>query len=181
MKVKDRGKIFLTAFGLSDVGLVRDNNEDSFLLADLETGLQSISNQISAKIRARKGTLLMVADGMGGAEAGEVASGMAVKLVCEHLSSTVNKKNSLNPNGFAQALQKSVEHANALIHNESVQNESRKGMGTTVTAAAILGDTAYFAQVGDSRGYLIRDESITQVTEDQSLVAQLVASGAISV
>jgi len=118
----------------------------------------------------------MVADGMGGAEAGEVASRMAVQLVCRYLRS--DRFDSRQT--FVASLKNSIEQANQNIHQEGEKNEERKGMGTTLTAAGVYGGELFFAQVGDSRGYLVRNGSIVQMTQDQSLVAHLVASGVLT-
>lgn len=173
--MEDRNQICVSVSGQSDVGLVRENNEDSFLIADLT---ESTENPPSAEnyTVSRKGSLFLVADGMGGAEAGEVASRMAVEVVFERLKTSL----FLNRRAFARLLRKSIERANRIIYEESRKDQRRKGMGTTLTAAGVYNGAIFFAQVGDSRGYLVRNGCIVQMTQDQSLVAHLVASGSLT-
>jgi protein phosphatase len=116
---------------------------------------------------------------MGGALAGEVASELAVSSVSEMM---LRFRNDPNFSGFAfqERLRLAIEQANLLINKESQKNAGYTGMGATFTAAGIVGDTAYMAQVGDSRCYLIRQDKIAQITEDQSLIFQLVKAGHIT-
>lgn len=172
--------VYVIAFGQSDIGLVRANNEDSFLLADLTRDVLTTTPSALNHVVAEKGSLFIVADGMGGAKAGEVASRMAVELISKELSEQLKNVESLDRQAFVTALKKSIEHANLAIYQESHRNEERRGMGTTLTAAGVYDGAVFFAQVGDSRGYLVRNGSIVQMTQDQSLVADLVASGALS-
>ena len=168
--------LYISAFGQSDLGLVRKNNEDSFLIVDLNDGAEDIHPAAPNFFAGDRGSLFMVADGMGGAEAGEVASQMAVELVCRYLRT----KRFSSRQSFVKNLKKSIDEANRDIYQESIKNEARRGMGTTLTAAAVFGGELFFAQLGDSRGYLVRNGSIAQMTQDQSLVAQLVQSGALT-
>ena len=168
--------LYISAYGQSDLGLVRKNNEDSFLLVDLTEGAERTSSSALNFAVGERGGLLMVADGMGGAEAGEVASRMAVELVCRYVQSERFDSRQT----FVASLKNSIERANVNIQQEGEKSEERKGMGTTLTAAAVFGGELFFAQVGDSRGYLVRNGSIVQMTQDQSLVAHLVASGVLT-
>lgn len=133
----------------SDVGRVRDLNEDSCGFV---------------------GTLFVVADGMGGAKAGEVASAMAV----QHLL-TLEGEDS----GFSDVLHTIVE-ANAAIHRKAREDESFTGMGTTVTVLKLVINRAFVAHVGDSRAYLARGGELRQLTSDHTLVAELVRNGGIT-
>lgn len=139
----------------SDVGLKRTQNEDHF----------GVWPPDGAPADAR-GKLLVVADGMGGAMAGEVASQLAVECVLEHYRD--------GQNGLLDDLRGAVEAANRVIHEHSRAHAELRGMGTTCTAVAVRGVDAYFAHVGDSRAYLVRNGAIRQLTQDHSLVAQLV-------
>jgi protein phosphatase len=168
--------VYISAYGQTDLGLVRKNNEDSFLIADLTEGAERAGSSALDFAAGERGGLLMVADGMGGAEAGEVASRMAVELVCRYLQS----ERFDNRQTFVASLKNSIERANLNIQQEGEKNGERKGMGTTLTAAGVFGGELFFAQVGDSRGYLVRNDSIVQMTQDQSLVAHLVASGVLT-
>jgi protein phosphatase len=126
------------------------------------------------------GAILLVADGMGGLDAGEVASGMAVELVAKKLIDQVGRSKPSGNQSFIKLLKRVVQETNRIILEESQKNGNASGMGTTLTAAAVHGTSIMFAQLGDSRAYLIRNGLITQMTKDQSLVAQLVASGSIT-
>ncbi len=172
--------VVVAAFAQSDVGLVRQNNEDSFLIADLTTGVATPDSAALNHVIGERGSLFLVADGMGGAEAGEVASRMGVEFVAQQVFDQLRRTSSLDRQAFVNILKQAIEDANLVILQESLKNTNRKGMGTTLTAAAVYNTDVFFAQLGDSRAYLVRDGFITQMTQDQSLVAQLVASGALS-
>jgi protein phosphatase len=171
-------EIIVNAYGLSDLGLVRTNNEDNFLFTQLRTGLINAIPEIPAN--SQDGWIFIVADGMGGGQAGEVASQMAVELVAENFTNRLNDAGSSDRQGLARALTAAVEETNQSIFQESQSNEDLRGMGTTLTAAVVSDETVTVAQLGDSRAYLVRDSSITQITKDQSLVAQMVATGKLS-
>jgi PPM family protein phosphatase len=165
---------------LSDVGLIRKNNEDSFLIA---TPTSDFANQNPAELNGimpENGTMFIVADGMGGAQAGEVASRMAVDTVARNFINALNKKDSLDQQTLISALTETIQETNQLIFREGQKNSECNGMGTTLTAAMVYGTTIFFAQLGDSRAYLARKGVISQMTKDQSLVAQMVASGSLT-
>jgi protein phosphatase len=171
--------LVVNAFGQSDIGLVRENNEDSFLISDLTTDAAAPDGGELGPATERIGTLLLVADGMGGAKAGEVASRMAVESIEQNFFADLRSNHEIDQPSFVRILKAAIEEANRLVFEEAQRDGNLKGMGTTLTAAAIHGTSIFFAQLGDSRGYLVRNGCITQMTQDQSLVAQLVASGAI--
>lgn len=173
-------RIFVTAYGSSDIGLVRQNNEDSFLAADLTSGNVNPDSGNFVHELGDKGVLFLVADGMGGANAGEVASKMAVDLIAHEVLGELETARSVDDHAFVRILKRAIENANIAILQESRRNHNRKGMGTTLTMAALLGKAVYFAQLGDTRAYLVRNGSMAQMTKDQSLIAQLVASGTIT-
>jgi protein phosphatase len=116
---------------------------------------------------------MIVSDGMGGAAAGEIASEMAVTTMRESLAE-VNSSTEIS-----EQLKSAAEIANERIWNHSQDNPELSGMGATLTAVLVQGTTAYIAQVGDSRAYLMRRDQIKQLTKDQSLAQMLVDSGAI--
>jgi PPM family protein phosphatase len=145
----------------SHTGQVRELNEDS-ILARRPTG---------EKLLASHGDLLVVADGMGGHQAGEIASRQAVETI-----ESTYYTSSADP---ASALSRAIEAANAAIYRRA-NRENRHGMGTTVVAAARVGEQLYVAHVGDSRIYLIRGKEIRPLTQDHSLVAEQVAAGLLS-
>jgi len=170
----------ISIFGKTDVGMAREHNEDCFLVADLTAQEASLLPEVREHNVGPKGTLLMVADGMGGAAAGEVASEMATKAIYDHLIDTWTKDREETPKQFAYRLREAVEIANAKIHAYAKDNAEMRGMGTTLTAVGVLADQIYLTQVGDSRAYLIRDGQAIQLTKDQSLMQRLVDAGELT-
>ena len=140
---------------LTDIGLRRSQNEDHHAWW--------VSNSKGSSVLA----VLVVADGMGGARAGEVASQIAA-------DSVLAAARDLEPAATPDDLRRIVESANHTVHQDSLAHPDRHGMGTTCTAMIVRGGEAVFAHVGDSRAYLVRDGAIRQLTRDHSLVAQLV-------
>ena len=170
--------ITVSAFGLSDVGRVRSNNEDSFFFTQLGSGLENFIVAETADPDAR--WIFIVADGMGGGQAGEVASQMTVELVAKNVAEPLSNRQVFDQDNFVKALTNAVEKTNQTVFQESQSNKNLRGMGTTLTAAVVAGSTLTVAQLGDSRAYLLRNGVITQLTKDQSLVAQMVAAGKIT-
>ncbi len=155
--------------GVTDVGVVRTNNEDAFRVVDLTTtDVVDTSAQADVDVGPR-GLLLLVCDGMGGENAGEVASALAVEVISSHLSS------SKEPDA-ATALRAAVDHANELVV-AAADEPGKKGMGTTVIAVLIRDGEAYTAEVGDSRAYVLRGGALTQITKDQTYVQLLLDQG----
>jgi protein phosphatase len=171
---------WVAAFGQSDVGLVRENNEDSFLIADLTTGITTSDSAVLDHSIGEKGSLFLVADGMGGGKAGEVASRLAVGSVLQHFHESLRSQPSVDEREFAKILKAAIQEANRSIFQEGQIDSRLSGMGTTLTAAAVHQGSIFFAQLGDSRAYLVRNGCITQMTRDQSLVAQLVEAGSLT-
>jgi protein phosphatase len=170
--------ITVTAFGRTDTGLVRDNNEDNFAAADLAHGIGD--SELPGGALLGDGAVLVVADGMGGLEAGEVASKMTVDLVAGKFIETLRQKKPGDHQSFVRILRQIVQDANRSIFEAGRERRQRNGMGSTLTAAVFYESLVYFAQVGDSRAYLLRNGRVTQMTQDQSLVASLIASGSIT-
>jgi serine/threonine protein phosphatase PrpC len=163
----------LTVVGQTDVGLVRKTNEDAFVIADL-TGGSLVDGQRIARFEVgQRGVLLAVSDGMGGHQAGEVASA----LVVESLRRSMAQQSRLGP--IDALLEKAALRANREVW-EAAHVPGREKMGATLTAVFIHDTTAYIAEVGDSRAYLVRSGQIKQVTRDQSYVQLMVDSGAMS-
>ena len=150
----------------SDVGSVREQNEDAFHTL-LGTG--SDNELFDA--------LLIVADGMGGHAAGEVASEMAVTNLPRHIVETMSTAG--DHDDLAEILSECVSKTNHDIFEKSKEDDTR-GMGTTLTAGMIVGNKFVYAHVGDSRGYLLREGSIEQFTTDHSWVAEQVALGILT-
>ena len=172
--------IRVEVFGKTDLGRTRDHNEDRFLVADLTRKAASLLPNVRQHDIGPRGTLLVVADGMGGAAAGEVASEMATDTIYGHLVKTWNDEDEVTPQRFAYRLKESVEVANASIHAHAKAHPEVRGMGTTATAAGLLNDHLYLTQVGDSRAYLIRGGQAHQITKDQSLMQRLVEAGELT-
>jgi serine/threonine protein phosphatase PrpC len=162
--------------GLTDTGEVREHNEDAFLLADLGSAARWESTSVARWPVGKRGVLLAVSDGMGGAKAGEVASAISLEALCEGMfrapAAGADKDD-------ATRLRHVIERANRAVR-EAAARPDRRGMGATLTAVLITPSAAYVAQIGDSRAYLFRDDTICQVTHDQSYVQMLVDAGAIS-
>ncbi len=152
----------------SDVGRVRPFNEDyhrvwQFPLPDGEL------------------TLLAVADGMGGAAAGEVASKLAMEVLDESFSRYVEEFRAGHPVvGITSLTDKAIRLANRRVYAEAIKNQGRRGMGTTLTCIAVHGRRAYVGHVGDSRAYLVRGSKIYQLTKDHSWVEEQLEKGLIN-
>ena len=177
---KKTPQVRISVFGKTDVGMNRDHNEDSFLVADLTARKASLLPEVREHEVGSKGTLLMIADGMGGAAAGEVASEMATEAICQHLLTSWIEDKESTPKQFAFRLTEAVEEANSKIHTYAKEHPENRGMGTTATAVGVLADHIYVTQVGDSRAYLVRSGTATQLTKDQSLMQRLVDAGELT-
>ena len=134
--------------GATHLGMVRDNQEDAWLIREPESGTD----------RRRHGRLLVVADGIGGSQAGEVASNLAVTTIAESYFAGSGEPRS--------RLRGAIQDANRRILEETEIRADRRGMGSTVVAAVIYGDQLVVAWLGDSRAYLVRDREVTQLTRD---------------
>src|SRR3954469_24522996 len=174
------GDVIVSVFGRTDVGRTREHNEDAFAVADLSTDNQSLLPEVRRHVLGPKGTLFMVADGMGGAAAGEIASAMAVEVVLAEMREKWSGGGSTDPEEFVRAIRRATVAANQQIHNFAASHSEYRGMGTTATVAGLLGDTLYVAQVGDSRAYLVRDGVAAQITKDQSLMQKLIEAGELT-
>jgi protein phosphatase len=171
------GTIRLRVFGRTDVGRVREHNEDNFLVADLTRRSRGLLEADRVQSVGERGTVLAVCDGMGGAAAGEVASELAVTILFDRLIEGDPPKER---DELARRLVKAVEAAGVRIYSEAKLDRHHRGMGTTATVAALIDAYLFLAQVGDSRGYLLRGDRMVQVTRDQSLVNQLIEAGQLT-
>ncbi len=157
--------------------MMREGNEDNFLVADLSSHRVGIVPEVeSHDLRSPGGTLFLVCDGMGGALAGEVASKMAadtiLQTMCrEPLPSTHRK--------LVRRMDRAIKEASRAIFTSSRRNMKQRGMGTTITASALIDGRLFIGQVGDSRAYIMRADEIFLVTKDQSLLNQLIEAGQI--
>ena len=165
---------------LTDVGLVRKNNEDSSAIADLAPSAGGDAPEAGEGQVGPKGVLLVVSDGMGGQEAGEVASRIAV----DTLRSVLDAEWTRRPERDAEAelrndLRTAVDRANRGVLDHAAENPSRAGMGATLTAAVVFGRRLLLSHVGDSRCYLLRGGLMKALTADQSLAEELVRRGVV--
>lgn len=156
-------KDFYIEYGIaSDIGHKRKNNEDSWLI-----------NASKAGLAGKHDLLFIVADGMGGGPAGELASQLAVQEVQnKYFASTQERP--------GEALGRAVLSAHDKIRREVMMHPQYAGMGTTLTALVLADRAAHIAHVGDSRAYLIRDNQIVQLTQDQTIISNLISSGEIT-
>jgi serine/threonine protein phosphatase PrpC len=174
------GAVRVSVFGKTDLGRSRDHNEDTFLVADLSTGNASLQPEVRSHAIGPRGSLFVVADGMGGAAAGELASAMAADLIYRHMATAWASDPRQSPEQFAFRMREAVELANSQIYSYARQHPEVRGMGTTVTAAGVFGNDVYLAQIGDSRAYLVRGAEAIQLTKDQSLMQRLVDAGELT-
>lgn len=147
----------------TDVGLVRTLNEDA-----CQTGLLG-----------ENGAWAVVCDGMGGANGGEIASQTAVKSIEQQILSA--DEEDFKGEGLKLLLSTSIFHANSAIYDIAQENESLRGMGTTVIVAIVLDNVAHIAHAGDSRAYLLHNGNIIQLTTDHSMVQELIKNGDLTV
>lgn len=146
----------------TDVGLVRDNNQDSYVACELADGA----------------VLAVVCDGMGGAAEGALASSEAVKAIKERIEERYY--GGMTDISVRSLLVSALEYANRQIYDLSLTNENYEGMGTTVVAAIVTDCFAYIAHAGDSRAYIISNASVTQLTKDHSVVQRMLENGEIT-
>ncbi len=146
----------------TDVGCAREENEDSVLFVRPQ----------QASLLASRGVLAVVADGMGGANTGEIASQIACQTISERYFASHGSPGS--------ALSAAYAAANRRIFALATEQPECHGMGTTAAALALVGSSAWFANVGDSRIYLVRDGGLHQLSQDDSLVAQMVRDGVLT-
>jgi len=175
-----KAEVRLRLFARTDVGQVREHNEDNFLVADLTRRQRGLLEANRTTSIGHHGAVFAVCDGMGGAAAGEVASQLAVDILFERMTEGLDEKTPLPRDELGRRLVRAVEMAGFRIFQEAKADRTRRGMGTTVTAAALMDDHLFLAQVGDSRGYVLRGEQLVQVTRDQSLVNQLIEAGQLT-
>ena len=163
---------YLSVAGHTDVGKVREKNEDAFVVADLTGGTLLDGKPHTRFDVGERGVLLAVSDGMGGAHAGEVASALVVETVTRSMAKVED------PSKPRDALMdEAIQRAHRAVW-DTAQREGKK-MGATLTAVFVHAGDAYIAEVGDSRAYLIREGRIMQLTHDQSMVQVLLDTGVI--
>src|SRR5688500_8849174 len=173
------------AFGVTDKGKVRSANEDQFLIAELTKAMrvwQTSLPEPKLQVGEERAHLFLVADGMGGQLAGERASALAVAAIEQFMLNSFRwffGSGSPDEQRILAQFQSAIRHADARILEETAAHPELTGMGTTVTMAFHLGAQLCVIHVGDSRAYLYRDHELHQLTEDHTLVADMVRSGAL--
>ena len=146
----------------TDIGRVRDINQDAYYISSFKDH-----------------PLFIIADGMGGHKAGEIASNMAVEIISSNLEEDLNSL-ELDDSSIKVWIQNSMNKANKEIFDKSLKDEKFSGMGTTVTLAYTNNQKIFIGHVGDSRAYLFRKGVLSQMTKDHSLVEELIRNGSIS-
>ncbi len=187
--------LLMNAFGATDRGLVRDRNEDQFVIATLTGTLwvhQSTIPQARVRCAEPIGHLLVVADGMGGHAGGETASALAVGAVedfvltalgwlfrLEDRAGEPEGPPSARENNLLDELKTALRRADATVSETAARNPEVHGMGTTLTLAYSIGQKLYVAHAGDTRCYLLRQGRLRAVTSDHTLVREMVDAGVI--
>lgn len=193
----------MEVYARSHRGCVRADNEDCFVVGDLDTGAWLLAGgSINGNgngdgdgdgdsgaagpggprrpVRMdgmQRGPLLLLCDGMGGAAGGEVASQLAARVVWEEMRGAQRTTDRVV---YGRLLRRAVRVANHRVWQEGQQNSGLRGMGTTLSAAGLVGDMLVLAQIGDSRAYIQRGAHLVQVTRDQSLASALIHAGRLS-
>ena len=153
----------IKAYAKSDVGKVREINEDSFYISDSLDEIQ----------------LYILADGMGGYKGGEVASKLAIQSAKNYIESNF-KEIEKDKDSIIQLVGSSIEYANMIVYEKSKENKELNGMGTTLDVCLIYNNRVFIGHVGDSRVYRIRKEFMRKLTQDHSYVQKLVKDGTIT-
>lgn len=176
----------VTTFGLTDPGAVRPSNEDQFLIAELRKAMrvrQSSLTQPADQYSDERGYLMVVADGMGGRGGGERASELAVDSIEEFSLNTLKwffqlrgpeEKNVLGE------FQAALRQADLRVSVEADEHPEMSGMGTTLTMAYALNAELYVVHVGDSRCYVLRKGELRQLTQDHTVVGELIRQGQLT-
>lgn len=157
-----KGEYDLEIFSRSDIGLIREENQDS----------------CSFSVISSSCVWAVVCDGMGGAKGGKIASSIAVEYITEYLNE--NYQDSLSDDDLSSVLIEAVDGANLAVYNKSVSDVELTGMGTTCDLVFIRNSVVHVVHVGDSRTYSIRGGKILQLTEDHSVVQEMVRRGEIT-
>jgi serine/threonine protein phosphatase PrpC len=171
----ERPHRILTVCGGTNVGSQREENQDTFVIADLESGHVSRPCIRTDVWVSRPGVLMLVCDGMGGRPAGDVAAQLAAASIKDELQAEGDNVGRAP----GQSLKRAVLGANKAILAEAKAHPEERGMGTTCTAAIVSPDRLAIVQVGDSRAYLLRGGRLHVLTRDQTLASDLVDSGAL--
>jgi protein phosphatase len=164
-------------YGTTNVGLIRADNQDAFLIANLETGDIATTSAPSLISVHTAPFIMIVADGVGGAASGALASSIATETILGELHRWWRKVPKRTPESIEGALKRGIDAANREIFQTATTAPEHHGMGTTATLTLVIEGEAFIAQVGDSRAYLIRKGAARQLTKDQSFVQRLIDAG----
>ena len=154
----------IKAYAKSDIGKARDINEDSYYITE---------DQFSPI------QLFILADGMGGCNAGDLASQQAVLSVKRYIETNFDEAKK-DKESLMNLIKNSIEYANMVVHEKSLEDKNFEGMGTTIEVCLIYNNRAYIGHIGDSRIYRIRNDFIRKITQDHSYVQKLVQEGTIT-
>ena len=152
----------MKTLGNSDIGKIRQNNEDAFRFGSFDDGV----------------TWAVVCDGMGGAAGGQIASSIAADMVGKKIEKCYNR--SMSESSIENMLLSAITTANVTVYDRAIADDFLSGMGTTIVAAVIKNGVVSIAHVGDSRAYLIHDGALQLLTKDHSLVQDMVDAGLIT-
>lgn len=175
----------MDCFGESDTGLVRDTNEDQFLIADLKKSVvihqTSLSYDDETELHGgSQAKLMLVADGVGGNAAGERASSLALEGVVQYLLNAMHwmfKPEEDREDAFLDDLKSALSFTQEKIQHAAEAVPDQQGMGTTITMAYLVWPHVYLVHAGDSRAYLFRDGSLVKLTHDQTYAQALADAG----
>jgi len=179
----------LDFFGITDRGKVRKDNQDHFLVATLHKTMRvrvtSLPNPELLEMPSQRiASVGMVCDGVGGHAGGEAASRSAVEAISSYVTDTMECLLQVGPFGdpevFLEALRRAAKNAHEVIAEKARESGDRKGMATTLTLLFAVWPHLYFLQVGDSRAYRLRNGSLEQLTRDQTMAQELLASGVLT-
>lgn len=181
----------ITSAGRTDIGKKRESNQDQFLIADLNKSMLVQSTSLNLDTQSRlygmsHGKLFMVADGMGGHQAGNRASTLAIDLLINQLLNNMHwffqmeQDQEQREKGFIESLKKMLQTAHEAIEKESSEISTNKGMGTTLSMAYVIWPWMYVVHAGDSRCYILRDDELRQLTRDHTVSNQLVEKGGLT-
>lgn len=149
-------------FGQTDIGAVRNNNQDVFCIKEFSDNA----------------AVAFVCDGMGGENGGQIASAIASQVILDRIQNGFSA--AMTDEQYKKLIINAFSHGNIAVFDKAQENIEYKGMGTTGVLALIVGDRAYIAHVGDSRLYMLRDDELYQITKDHSIVQTLVEQGKIT-
>ena len=183
--IRDDG-VKIDCYGATDIGQERKVNQDQFIIGDLHKHISvdqsSVSLGITHSYGNVMGKLMLVADGIGGASAGEVASELAIKSTIEYLLSSMHwlaYPTEADVERFVEDLKEAACFSHFVVRNDADNDPKHRGMGSTLTVAYVDWPMMYVLHIGDSRCYLQRESELRLLTKDQTFAQQLYDEGVI--